>query len=80
MANGSYKTELNKVIYLCMIMCVTILSILLIILDLLLDWDIWMIPVIICGAAICWIMFLKNMTSQRARIYVCGILGAFLVF
>ncbi len=80
MGKGSYRTELNKVIYLCMILCVTILSILLIILDILLDWDIWMIPVIITSAAMCWIMSVKNLASQRARLYVCGIIGAFLVF
>ncbi|MCR5098702.1 MAG: hypothetical protein K6B14_07120, partial [Lachnospiraceae bacterium] len=57
------RTELNKVIYLCMILCVSVLSLLLIILDILLDWDIWMIPVIMTGAAMCWIMFLKNLAS-----------------
>ncbi|MBR6257363.1 MAG: response regulator [Lachnospiraceae bacterium] len=80
MNDGNVKTELKKVIYLCMIMSMTMLSILLVLLDILLNWEIWMLPVIIAGAGICWTLFIMNRIPHRTQIYICGIFSAFLVF
>ncbi len=80
MEKGSEKTELNKVIYLCMIMSMSILAILLVILDLFLKWEIWMIPVIIGATVLCWGLYVSEKVSQRAQIYTCGIFASFFVF
>ncbi|MCR5092696.1 MAG: response regulator [Lachnospiraceae bacterium] len=80
MESGSVKTELKKIIYLCMITCMTILSIMLIVLDRLLDWEIWMLPVIVTGAAMCWMLYIMDVIPQRAQIYTCGAFSMFLVF
>ncbi len=63
-----------------MIMCMTVFSILLVILDRLLDWEIWMLPVIITGSVMCWVLYITNRIPQKAQIYICGVFGVFLVF
>ena len=80
MKNENVKTALQNVIYICMIMSMTILSFLLVLLDLLLSWEIWMLPIIVAGTGICWTLFFMSRISHKTQVYVCGIFAAFLVF
>ena len=80
MESGSVKAELKKVVYLCMLISMTIHSVLVIILDRLLGWEIWMLPVIVTGGVMCWALYFMNRLPQRAQIYICGVFSAFLVF
>ncbi len=80
MENGNERTEMKKMVYLCMIMCMTILAMILMILNRLMDWEIWMLPVILTGSGICWWLYIKNQVSPKAQMYVCGIFAIFLVF
>ena len=80
MGKESGYNELRRVVLLCMMMSMSILSILLIFLSFILQWEIWMTPVIIAGTAGCWLLFLMNRIPRRAQTYVCGFFGMFLVF
>ncbi|WP_081861325.1 hybrid sensor histidine kinase/response regulator [Butyrivibrio sp. AE2032] len=80
MGKGTVENELKKVVYLSMIMTMTILAILIIALNRIMNWEIWMLPLIILGTAICWGIYLANHLPQRSQIYICGIVSMLFVF
>ncbi|WP_026527116.1 hybrid sensor histidine kinase/response regulator [Butyrivibrio sp. VCD2006] len=80
MENSRIDNELKKVVYLSLIMATTIMAAIIVILIILLSWEIWMIPVVIFGTAICWGLFISNQLPQRMQLYCCGIYAMFLVF
>ena len=80
MEKGNISLQPKKVIYLCMITSLTVFSLFLVGLDLLLEWEIWMLPVIIAGTAICWILYIMDKVPRRTQIYICGVVAMFFVF
>ena len=80
MENSRADNELKKVVYLSLIMATSILAIIIVVLNILLSWELWMIPVVIIGTSICLFLFIHNQSSQRTQLYCCGIFAMFLVF
>ena len=80
MENSRIDNELKKVVYLGLIMATTILAGIIVVLSFLLSWELWMIPVVIMGTAICWSLFIINQLSERIQLYCCGVFAMFLVF
>ncbi len=80
MKKGDIGLQLKKVIYLCMLASLTIFAIYVMALDLLLDWEIWMIPVLVTGTVICWILYVMDKLPRRTQIYICGVIAIFFVF
>ncbi len=79
MGTGQVDNELKKIVYLCMLMATSILAAMIVALSIILSWDIWMLPVILVGTAVCWTIYVVNQASQRTQIYVCGTFAMFLV-
>ncbi|MBO4338027.1 MAG: hypothetical protein J5842_08130, partial [Lachnospiraceae bacterium] len=67
----------KSVTHLMMLVSMTLLSGMLVIMNRVLMWEPWMIPVVIMGTAICWFLRISRRIGERAQIYFCGV---FLMF
>ena len=74
------KNEINSVSHLSMLLTLTIFSGVLIVLNRLLNWELWMIPVVIVGVILCFAVHITEKGSPRTRIYFFGIFLMFEVF
>ncbi len=80
MENSRADNELKKMASLFLITAMTILAVLIVVLNRILGWEIWILPVIVVGAALCWSLYIFNQFSERARLYFCGVFFVFLEF
>lgn len=78
--NGRVDNELKNVAFLFLILAMTILAVLVIVLNRILDWELWVIPVIVVGIALCWGMYLSNQISSKGQLYLYGMSFLLLVF
>ena len=58
----------------------TFLVIIELVLNRILDWEVWMVPVVIAGCGTCWWLHFNNRVSRRIQLYICGAFVIFLVF
>ncbi len=72
--------EIGFVSHLVTIITLTVFSAVLILLNIILGWEKWTIPVIIAGAAICLGVHISGKGSARARIYCYGLFLIFEIF
>ncbi|MCR5123155.1 MAG: hypothetical protein K6B74_12150, partial [Ruminococcus sp.] len=72
--------EIGVVSHLVTIITLTVFSAVLIVLNVILGWEKWTIPVIIAGAAICLAVHISGKGSPRARIFCYGLFLIFEVF
>ncbi|MCR5502574.1 MAG: response regulator [Lachnospiraceae bacterium] len=79
MDNGKEEKVLNA-IYLDMLISGTVLSLISAVSGFLLDWDLWMIPVIIAGCAAGWAGYLTGRIPVRSGIFLNAGYFALLVF
>lgn len=61
----------------CLMITMTLLSVTVMIMNRILAWEVWMMPVIAAGFIMCWIVFLTDRLPSRSQIYI---FGAFLIF
>ncbi|WP_051151009.1 response regulator [Butyrivibrio sp. VCB2006] len=80
MENGRVDNELKKVSYLLLILAMTILAALIIVLNRILNWELWIIPVIVVGVGLAWTTYVINQISTKMQLYFSGCFFVFLVF
>ena len=74
------KNEINSVSHLVMLLTLTIFSGVLIVLNRILDWEIWVIPVVVVGALLSISLHIAEKGSPRTRIYCYGLFMIFETF
>ncbi len=77
MKNSRITTEISSISHLLTLITMTIFSVVLIILNRMLNWELWMVPVIAAGAVACVLLHISGKLPARARIYIYG---SFLIF
>ncbi|MCR5788807.1 MAG: response regulator [Lachnospiraceae bacterium] len=74
------KEEFRTAAHLIMLITMGILGLVLIILNRVLRWEIWMIPVIVAGIVVCFSMYISHRVREQIQIYICGVFLLFLTF
>ena len=74
------RNEINHVSHLVMLLTMTVFSGVLIVLNRLLDWEIWMIPVVAAGTVLSISLHIAEKGSPRTRCYCYGLFMIFEVF
>ncbi len=72
MKNSRINTEIFSISHMITLITMTIFSIVLIILNRIMNWELWMIPVIVAGTAACVFVHISGRLSPRTRIYLYG--------
>ena len=80
MENKEIRNELLKRINLCVIVSLTVLAIIDSILNRILDGEIWILPVIITGTAVCWWVLISNKLTKKMQLYLFFAFAIFLEF
>lgn len=80
MKENRQGNELRLISHLILLITMGIFSAMLIVLNRILEWELWMIPVIIMGTIICWAMHISHRMPERVQTYICGIFLIFLTF
>ena len=77
MKDSGVGKEIGFVSHLAAVITMTVFSAMLIVLNIILGWEKWMIPVVAAGAVICLVMHISGKGSPRMRIYFYAL---FLIF
>lgn len=80
MEGNKKRNELNLISHLILLITMGIFALMLIVMNRILGWEPWMIPVIMIGTAICWVLHVSHRMQERMQTYVCGIFLMFLTF
>ena len=80
MTNNKIDSEIHIVSHIVTIITMTIFSAVLIVLNVLLNWDKWTIPVMIAGLVICIGVHISGKGTRRARIYCYAVFLIFEIF
>ena len=80
MEENKEEKELHLISHLILLITTGIFSAVLIMMNRILGWEPWMIPVILTGTILCWALHISHRLSERTQTYVCGIFLIFLTF
>ena len=70
MDNYRFDKEPRHIVQMIMMVTMTVFSLVLVMLNRLLDWEIWMLPVLMAGMILCWVMQILHVSTLRLRVYV----------
>lgn len=70
MDNYRFDKEPRHIVQMIMMVTLTVFSLVLVMLNRLLDWEIWMLPVLMAGMILCWVMQILHVSTLRLRVYV----------
>ena len=74
------KNELHELARLILLIMMALFTTVLIVLNRMLKWEIWMIPVLITCTLICWLIHISGRMAYRTQLYISGIVLVFMMF
>ena len=74
------KNELYELARLILLIMMALFTTVLIVLNRMLKWEIWMIPVLITCTLICWLIHISGRMAYRTQLYISGIVLVFMMF
>ena len=74
------KNELHELARLILLIMMALFTTVLIVLNRMLKWEIWMIPVLITCTLICWLIHISGKMAYRTQLYISGIVLVFMMF
>ncbi|MCR5654681.1 MAG: response regulator [Lachnospiraceae bacterium] len=80
MKRGQWSNELQNISHLIMLIMMTVFTLLITLLNRILGWELWVLPILFCGVVVCWGLYITRRESIRLLTYASGIFFILEVF